>query len=231
MWQPRQVEQALFRWGKWRCSLIDQWVRTEAELSELSPDKLKLDVKHRLRKTGLAGARIEVYWICSLVSDLNLDNSASFDKIVIPDWLQWWPVPYHDPLSLNPGARMYPPWLVSENDIDFAKRQYGSESRFLKPPGLTSMLLSPDHELYSVIEPLRGRPRKRHKPGRPPRYPDRLAVKCAALSTQELTYVEIAKQLGLPVTKPELSEQSDVVRHLISRGSKLINEFKLGRLK
>ena len=89
MWRPKQVEQALFRWGKWRCSLIDRWVRTEAELSELSPDKLRLDVKRRLRKMGLAGTRIEVYWICSLVSDLNLDNSASFDKIVIPDWLQW----------------------------------------------------------------------------------------------------------------------------------------------
>ena len=231
MWQPRQVEQALFRWGKWRCLLLDQWVRPEAKLIELSPDKLKLGVKRRLRKIGLAGVRIEVYWICSLVSDLNLDNSASFDKIVIPDWLQWWPLAYQDPLSLKPGARMHPPWLVSENDIDFAKRQYGADSRFLKPAGLTFMLLSPDHELYSVIEPLRGRPRKRHKPGRPLRYPDHLAVKCAVLRTQRLTYVEIAKRLGLPVTKPELSEQSDVVRHLISRGNKLINEWKLGRLK
>ena len=97
---------------------------------------------------------------------------------------------------------MYPPWLVSENEIDFAKRQYGSESRFLKPPGLTSMLLSPDHELYSVIEPLKGRPRKRSKTGRLVGYPDCLAVKCAVLRTKGLTYVAIAKKLCLLVTKP-----------------------------
>jgi hypothetical protein len=230
MWNPKKVEQALFYWGEWRCSLIDRWMRTEDKLSELSPDKLRFYVKRRLSKLGLAGTGIEVYWICSLVSDLNLDNSASFNKIVIPYWLKWWPVPYKDPLRLNPADRMYPPWLVSEKEIDFAERQYGSESRFLKPAGLTSMFLSPNHELFSVIETLRGRPRKRQKPGKLPRYPDRLAVKCAVLRIRGLTYVAIAKKFNLPVTKPELSEQSDVARHLISRGYKLVNEWKLGRL-
>jgi hypothetical protein len=231
MWHPKKVEKALFYWGKWRCSLIDRWMRDEAKLSELSPDKLRLYVKRRLSKLGLAGTRIEVYWICSLVSDLNLDNSTSFNKIVIPDWLQWWPVPYKGLLRLNPGARMYPPWLVSKNDIDFAKRQDGPESRFLKPPGLTSMLLSLDHELFSVIGPLRGRSRKRNKPGRPPEHPDHLTVKCAALKTKGLTYVEIAERFHLPVTRLYSNDQSDVARHLVDRGKKLINEWELGRLK
>jgi hypothetical protein len=231
MWQPKKVEQALLHWDKWRCSLIDQWGRIKAELSETSPERLRLKARRRLRKIGLSGVKIEVYWICSLVSDLNLDHYASFDKIVIPDWLRWWPLPYHNPLILKTGARIYPPWLLSENDIDFAKRQYGPKSPFLKPAGLVSISLPPSHELYSVIEPLRGRPKKQKGPGRAPRYPDHLAVKCAILRTKHLTYIEIAKQLGLPVTKPELSEHSDVVRHLTNRGSKLIEELKYSRLK
>lgn len=223
MWQPKEVERALFRWGKWRGSLISQWMRTEIEPSQLSPDKLRLVAKRKLRKLGLAGVGIEVYWICSLVSNLNFDHEASFHKIVIPYWLQWWPLPYHHPLKLKPGLRIYPPWLMSDNDMDFARHQYGLESRFFKPRGLISMLLPLDHELFSILKTLRGRPRKRSKPGKPPKYPDCLAVKCTILKDSGKTYVQIGEKFGFKVDRPFLSRKCDTARHLVNRGRRLIN--------
>ena len=204
--------------------LISQWVRTETEPSQLPPDRLRLVAKRKLRKLGLAGTGIEVYWICSLVSDLTLNHEASFEKIVIPDWLQWWPLPYHDALKLVPGRRVYPPVVISENEVDSIRRQYGLESIFFKPRGLKSMVLPSDHELYSILKAMKGRPRKRSKPGRLPKYSDQMAVKCAVLKKSGSTDVEIARQLGLPVTKPYDTQQSDTARHLVNRGDKLINE-------
>jgi hypothetical protein len=49
--------------------------------------------------------------------------------------------------------------------------------------------------------------------------------KCAAFKDSGMSYVEIAKQLKLPVTTPELSEQSDVARHLVRRGRTLLREL------
>lgn len=207
MWQPKQVERALFRWRKWRCSLIHQWV-SETELHELSLDDLRLRVKGELQKLGLEGPNMALYWICSVVSDCNLDYEMSFEKIIIPPWM----VSLVGDSRLE--ARVYPSFLImSERDRDF-----------LSP---MCMILPPDHELYPVIETLRGRPRKLQKLGGLPKYPDRIAVRCAALKQSGKTYVEIARLLGLDVTngeEHELSERSDITRHLVNRGRRLMSE-------
>jgi hypothetical protein len=234
MWQPEQVERALFRWSKWRCSLIHQWA-SETDLHKLSLNDVRSRARAELQKLGFEGPMMAVYWICSVASECNLDYEASFTKILIPSWfplrfdrrlLRWY--------SLKPGVRVYPPRLLTKKDMDRLRRQSGLDAGVYISTGTTRMLLPPDHEFYSIIGAMKGRPRKRSKPGRPPSYPDRLAVKCAVLKTPDKTYVQIAKQLGLPVTDGELhelSKRSDVVRHLVSRGRKLINEWELGRLK
>ncbi len=206
MWQPKQVERALFRWGKWRSSLINQWMKSESELRELSLDELRLVVKHELQRLALEGPVMALYWICSVVSDCNLDYETSFEKIIITSWLA------SLIRDLRLGARVYPPWLITERDKHF----FGS----------SGMVLPLDHELYSIIDALRGRPRKHGTPGRLPKYPDRLAVKCAVFKdVSKITYVKIAKPLGLPTkrNKETGQDESSTVRHLVNRGRKLIS--------
>jgi len=53
-----------------------------------------------------------------------------------------------------------------------------------------------------------------------------LAVKYAVLKDSGMTYVEIARRLGLPVKEPYCSEQSDTARHLVQGGRKLIAELR-----
>lgn len=175
-------------------------------MNELSLDDLRLRAKDELQKLGLEGPMMALYWICSVVSDCNLDYETSFRKIIIPPWM----------VSLigdtRPGVRVYPSWLItSERERDFL--------------GPVCMILPPDHELYSVIEVLRGRPRKRRKLGRLPKYPDCLAVKCTVLKDSGKTYVEIGKKFGLKVKRPFESRQCDKARHLVNRGRRLVSEL------
>jgi len=214
-------------------------------LGELSLQELRRTARGELQKLGLEGPKMELYWICSVASEYNLDYETSFEKIVVPPWF---PLRYDRRLlkyklgvrvyppgfqfllryvygRLRPGVRVYPPRLMTEKEV---RRQSGLgpgvyiSTRIL---GIATMLLPPGHELYAEMEALKGRPSKKCKRGRLPKYSDQLATKCAALKKLGSTNVEIAKQLGLPVTKPYSSEQSDIVRNLVNRGRKLLSEY------
>ena len=233
MWQPEHVERALFLWKKWRCSLIHQWMG-DTVLCELPLEELRRRARDELEKLGLQGSLMAFYWICSVASECNLDYEASFEKIVIPSFalrfdrrlggysprpgVRLCPLRY----GLRPGVRVYPPRLMTERD--FQRRQSGLDLGVYIRIEMTEMHLSPGHELYAVID-MRGKPRKQSKPGRLPKHSDHLAVKCAVLKDRkELTYVEIGKRFGLPVTiNPETRyKQCDTARHLVNRGRKLI---------
>lgn len=225
MWQPKQVERALFHWSKWRCSLIRQWMAGDDKLRGSSLDELKLAARDVLQRLDLEGPVIALYWICSVASDCNLDYDTSYDRIVTPSWL---PKRFDKRLPahrMRPGVRVYPPILMTEKDMDLLRRRSHLGPEVYISTGIERMLLPQEHELYSIIKGMRGRPRKLNKPGKLPKYPDCSAVTCAVLRDRDdMTYVEIAKKVGLPITvNPETGyKQSDTARNLVDRGRKLI---------
>ena len=52
-----------------------------------------------------------------------------------------------------------------------------------------------------------------------------VAIQCAALKDDGMSYVEITERLHLPVTRPYSSRQSDVTVNLVQRGRKLLGEL------
>jgi hypothetical protein len=242
MWQYKKVEQALFRWDKWRQSIVGGWI-TPGDLKELPLSQLKLRVREELNKLNLPGSLwFELYWICCVSSEYNFDYETSFKKILVPDWL---PLPYEPSLydyEIRSRTRMYPPDIWDEGDIQFSAKQRGLwgikfydengrieevDRSLLYPKNFELRIFLPsDHELYRVLNRLQGRPKNVNKIGKYPLYSDRLAVQCAVLCDRDaMTYVKIAERFGLPVTKPIFSSQSNHVIHLIRRGRKLINDL------
>jgi hypothetical protein len=216
MWQPNTVERALFQWRKWRNSILRNWAGWKYD-----KDWLEKVVSQELEELGLPGLFfLEIYWISCLTSDYNLDYPATYTRIVTPGGLK------KGGYEIDPGIKIYPPQVVYEEDLKFESRQYGiSKDALIRRYSYYSsyrLLLKSGHELLSMLKDMRGRPVIKGKRGPVPRYPDRLAVQCAALKDSGMSYVEIAKQLKLPVTTPELSEQSDVARHLVRRGRTLL---------
>lgn len=214
MWLSPTVERALFRWRKWRCSLIWQWM--SQEYPQFSPGELNVLAKREIEKLGLDSIGFTFYWTCCLFSDFNLDYETSFTRIVIPPW---WTQEFNRAFSVyaSTGQRIVPPNLINERDRDFFLRQYGVET-FSDGRGYVFLLSM--HELNIVLDELKGRPRKRGRVGRKPIYPDRQAVACATLKYQGRGYPKIAEQVGLP----DYLYPPEVVRHLVSRGTKLICE-------
>jgi hypothetical protein len=219
MWQPNTVERALFQWRKWRNSIIRNWVGWKCD-----KDWLERVVSQELRELDLTGLfLLEIYWISCLMSDYNLDYPATYSRIVTPEGLK------KGSYEINPGIKIYPPQVINEEDLRFESRQYGiSKDALIRRYSYYSsyrLLLKSGHELLSMLKDMRGRPVIKGKRGPVPRYPDRLAVQCAALKDRDMSYVDIAKQFSLPVTTPIFSDQSDVARHLVDRGRKLIREL------
>ena len=243
MWQYKKVEQALFRWHKWRRSIVGGWI-TPGDLKELSLSQLKLRVRKELNTLNLPGSLwFELYWICCVSSEYNFDYETSFRKILVPDWLQ---LPYEPSLSdykIIPGTRMYPPDIWDEGDIQFYAKQrglwgikfcddHGRITRVDRKPLYPKnfelrIFLASDHEFYQVLNRLQGRPKRFDKIGKCPQYSDRLAVQCAVHCDRDgMKYVEIAERFGLPVTKPYSNPQSNPVIHLIRKGRKLISGLR-----
>ncbi len=223
MWQPQMVERALFKWHKWRNSIINNWVEWKDKLDE-PISILKLAADQELKGIGLPALSIlEIYWISCLTSNYNIDYPITYGKIVVPAGL---PIRGYE---IIPGTRVYPPPVINDKDLKFESRQFGfsidtlialySESYSFK------MLLQSDHELLDVLKRIRGRPGIRGKHGPLPRYHDRLAVQCAAFKDTGMSYIEIAERLHLPVTRPYSSRQSDVTVNLVQRGRKLLGEL------
>jgi hypothetical protein len=223
MWQPPMVERALFRWHKWRKSIINYWVecRFDLNLSLSLPDLL---IARRLRELDLHVSHIlELYWICCVSSDYNFDYPATYKKIATPLNLQ---MRGHE---IKPGIRIYPPTIMDEKDLIFESDQRGLQIDKLKELYSISndtILLQSGHELFSVLSKMRGRPRKHSKRGPIPRYSDHLAVRCAALKDySKISYVGIAEMFKLPISRPFESKQSDVAVNLVNRGRKLLKEL------
>jgi hypothetical protein len=219
MWRPNTVERALFRWKKWRNSIIKHWA-----VWKYDKDWLEKVVSQELGELGLpASSLLEIYWISCLTSDYNLDYTTTYARIVTPTGLK------KGGFEVNPGIKIYPPQVIREEDVKFESSQYGIPRdaliRLYSYASSDRLLLKSDHELLGVLKDLRGRPGIRGKQGPIPHYHDRLAVQCAALKDRGMSYVEIAKRLGLPVTRRYSSYQSDVVRHLVRRGRKLLREL------
>jgi len=232
MWIDKTVERALFNWQKWRKSLIAQWSDLSTELDKLDLKQLKLIAAKALDRLDFPSSTwLQLYWICCVVSDYHFDYEDSFDNIVIPNWL---PMPFDPPISLQiePGIRMYPPAIYTERDIQFLASKLGTwilgvDITLLSDRmGWLGILIPSHHEVCSLLEELRGRPKESRKVGKHPDYSDRIAIKCAVLKDESpITYVEIAKKLGLPIKPDVFGVRSDTVRHLTSRGRNLISSL------
>ena len=228
MWTHEVVERALFCWSKWRYSFIEQWSDLGAELEYFDLGRLKLTAKTALDKLNFPSSPwLQLYWICCVVSDYNFDYEESFNNIVIPNWL---PLPFDSSASLNikPGIRMLPPAIYTEADLEKLGHWILilDMEELAKTMNWIGLILPPTHELYHFLGKQRGRPKKPSKIGKRPHYSDRLAVKCAILrDVCRMTYVEAAEKLGLAITKPYDSWQSDAARHLVKRGRILLDSL------
>jgi len=88
-----------------------------------------------------------------------------------------------------------------------------------------AILLPSHHELYQVLNELKGSPKMSGKLGRNPQYPDRLAVKCAVWKDRYgMTYDRIGSKIGSELLDIVLMEgqQTGVTIYLVDRGRKLI---------
>lgn len=196
--------------------------------SVLLLDELKITAKHEMQNLGLSFASplLELYWICCVASDYNLDYKSTFEKIAVPPGL---PLPsdprvyLHYP-KLKSGSRMYPPAVSTSKDIPFYLNKLEFPFHIDKIDEASFWIFIEDeHEFAAILNKMKGRPPKGSKPGAIPVHSDRLAVACASLKKSDSTYVDIAKQFDLPRTEPWGSEQSDIVRHLVKRGAKLLS--------
>lgn len=220
MWKHKTVERALFRWGKWRCSLIKQWIKNDTRFQFL-PDELNLLTRRQIESLGLEGIGFTLYWACCLFSDFNLDYEESFIRIVLPPW---WTPEFNRAFSVSgtAGLRSVPPKLTNERDRDFSLRQYGME---MFSDGRGYVFLPSNHQLSVVLNELKGRPRKRGKIGRSPIYSDRLAVRCTALRKLGNSPIQISELVDLPEKVYLEGSQPDVIRHLINRGNIIMTEL------
>jgi hypothetical protein len=245
MWKPEKVERALFLWPRWKRSLVLSWIGAE-ELEGLPLADLRVHVRGALQKLDLPESILfEIYWISCAISDYCFDDWNTFNSIGMPRWL----ITRYDPIleletsHLEKPVRSYPPEIWGQSDVEYLIRRaaqghypeayqalHVKDGRIDFVDTSPTIFLPPSHELFEILGSIKGKPRKRpQKPGRPPTSYDRLAVRCAALKDESnLTYVEIAAKLRLPITKPYASRQSDLTRHLVARGRELILEANDG---
>lgn len=115
MWQPNTVERALFQWRKWRNSIIRNWAGEQYD-----KDWPKNAVSRELKEPGFpASFLLEIYWISCLTSDYNLDYPATYARIVTPEGIK------RGGYEINRGIKIYPPQVISEEDLKLESRQYG----------------------------------------------------------------------------------------------------------
>lgn len=227
MWKSQRVEEALFRWPSWRSSILGQWYRPEHELHKLAVDVVKDIARQEMLRLGFpefpASEFMAIYWVSCVASDYNIDVPGTYDTIVMPPWLSFPFGEGTDDYDLRAGMRAYPPEICNEADIEFMAARVGlTEERILRAylTGRQMRLFLPSsHEFYSVLKTLKGRPSK--KKGRPLAHSDRLAVRCVGMKDNGSTYVEIARAMGLRITEPWESKQSDPARYLVKQGQKL----------
>ncbi len=230
MWRPSKVERALFAWRMWRRSVVGQWRESNVELEDQPLESLRQGVDHELAKLGFPrSAFLEVYWICCVMSDYRLDAPATYDRIVMPAWV---PARYRPfigyTIEVKRGFRPTPPILENEADVLRLAIEYQGErdadpTLWMPKEHENRMFLPPHHELWGILRKHRGRTRTRRVRGRPSTRSDRLAVTSAMMKDGDgESYVDIAKELDLLITRPYESFQSDTARHLVARGRRVL---------
>jgi hypothetical protein len=226
MWNPNTVERALFSWEVWRESIIAEW--REGRLGRNSHDlnQLRSCAAARLAVMRLPKCLgLELYWVACVWSDYCLGHPSTYKHIAVPDWIRRLYLPLI-PTSFSDEPfheRMKPPSVWMASDRDYCMLTY------LRPKGAAfmEMFLEPGHELLSLGKKMKGRPSLKETRGRPARYPDWIAVRCAYLfDSMGKTYVECARELDLPVTRPYESDRSETARYLLKRGKGLLEELR-----
>jgi hypothetical protein len=229
MWQPKIVERALLKWPVWHNSLIQKWVSWDDDVNVIE-NISQTQIEKTLDEMKLPNIEIfQIYWVACVTSKYNLDYPKTYDNIVMP-------VSYHvEYFQIGPNVRIYPPRIVPEKDLCYIATQVGLGYDWLKQyyseKFSLSVLLKPDHGLLQLLRNMRGRPVTHGERGIVPRYCDRLAVRCAVLKRNGLSFVNIANKLNLGVTRPWSSDQSDRASYLVKRGNKLLGEFSSSSLE
>ncbi|MCK9357595.1 MAG: hypothetical protein M0R22_10720 [Dehalococcoidia bacterium] len=174
------------------------------------------------------------YWAACVLSEVRMNAPATYDTIVVRSRsilviLQ----EATSSASLDTGARIYPPIVVTEGETEReARAMFGLTGGQLRDmlanndyrASGTYLYLTDTHPFAAQLARRRGRPPVPRNPsGAMARYPDRLAVRCAMMHDRDrLTLVDIAKQLGLHVSCHYESEQSPTVAWLVKRGRRLV---------
>jgi hypothetical protein len=188
------AERRLFSWDRWRASIIRQWANLDRKLDRLSREELKDVARGALRELTIP---------CSPQMELYWICCAASDYSINYE-------PSFDNIRI-------PRWLPLPWDESLGDSYTGQ--RVLPPLSIRSVLTNPrpDFTSYRFM-------RKVTKIGAPPKYSDRLAVKCAALRDGfGKTYVEVAEEMALPVRKYFFTRQSDIARRLVNRGRRLLH--------
>ena len=251
MWTSKQVERALFGWDDWKQSIVRQWTEIDVELETYSLGQLRNLAIDHLRILGLEPMlQFQIYWLSCIASDYCLTDPQSFENICVPPWLHTRfqkvvELAISSPednglLSFKINSRILPPqadiaaavipYVYFEEvqrgifSISFADNDKEVVRWWEKGPYFT---LHSKHELAGILKGHKGKPReKRAKQGKPAQYSGRIAVKCAVLSdSTQMTTVQIARKYHLKVSRPYLSNRSDITRHLISRGRNLLKSL------
>jgi hypothetical protein len=248
MWASKQVERALFRWDDWKQSIVRQWADIDVELETYSLGQLRNLAIDRLRVLGLEPTlQFQIYWLSCVASDYCFNDSQSYKRICIPAWLHSrfrvvmdlasMPPENNDILPLKINSRVLPPEANIEPKV-MPQRYFEEVKRDIFPISFADndkdvvrwweegscFSLNSKHELYAILKRHKGRPReKRVKQGTPAQFSDRIAIKCAVLRyNNQMTITGIAGKLHLHISHPEMSDRSDITRHLISRGMELL---------
>jgi len=229
MFQSKNFEKALFQWPKWRQSIVKQLIKCQCEPKELTITKLQTIAKQELKKLDFPSNQwLDLYWICCLSSDYNFDHPATFENIVVPDWLAEF---RH--YKLTAKTRAITPIIWNEKDARHFARQYGLSIEGLKKnyEGNGRIYLPPNHELFKYLDGMKGRPKeKSDKIGRRPTYSDRMAVKYAIWKDElKNTYEEIGNKVSI-FEEENLYHPIDV-KHLVDRGRKLLSDHRLDLAK
>lgn len=132
MWTGKRVEQALFHWGKWRRSLVLQWLDVDIDWELLSQSQLRSKSTNELRALELLPCiQLQVYWICCIISDYSFDDSSPYREIRMPNWLwsRYRSVVKDYGIDLRHASnRVYPPEVWTEDDgitgVDVDKFDY-----------------------------------------------------------------------------------------------------------
>ncbi len=239
MWNNLSVEKALFAWLPWRRSIINTWCSMPKGFNGYALDDFRKWAAIELKELKMPESYLlEFYWICCVTSDYNIGFSATYEKIEVTPWIlkKYDAIMRFAPINYPIGKRWVPPEIWTKKDWERLLDNLGIDHNYKmflearKNPTRGFILLPENHAFREVLKGFKGRPAASRKRGRPPKYSDRIAVKCAMLADKLSSEIEVAKEIqhsehiDMKIHKPYESYQSDIVNHLIERGRTMLRE-------